>query len=184
MARLSRTPGEGQNPLFDEAFEPFVPEQPGSPAEEVIPDVPGALVDIRYRAQELGAAFLALNAANRSAGLQQAGSSDPHRTTFDRRYGARRARQMVEGAVDREDSHLRDARTHFYRAAGYNALVASGYDEREAGNVVSELYRAFTARYGVGVTVASVRNRASRNITSSANHIVTGRPARRRRVAR
>ncbi len=105
-------------------------------------------VDLAERAVELDKALLALGKHSQRTGLQIAGAeSSPLRRSIEERYDDD-TDKVVEGAANSKHRLLTEAKQHFARAIGMQAMVASGMQTKiEARQSAKEDFGQFLQRY-------------------------------------
>lgn len=111
--------------------------------DEVYPSV-----DLVERAKYLDQTLADLGKHGRSLGLQMAGAKDsPLRKGVEARYGTD-TDQVVEGAYNTGELAMKDAKRHFAKAIGMEAVIAAGVQtEKAAKESAKEDFDRFTQKY-------------------------------------
>ncbi|MDQ5885998.1 MAG: hypothetical protein QG628_395 [Patescibacteria group bacterium] len=152
-----KTPGPGQSEMFVQGSVDRHLEMPAhvdsiqtqGPETTLVSDsTQFPSVDLAERAVELDKALLALGKHSQRTGLQIAGAeSSTLRRGIEDRYGDA-TDQVVEGAANSKDRLMTQAKQHFARAIGMQAMVASGMQtDTDAKQSTKEDFGQFLQRY-------------------------------------
>lgn len=162
------SPDQGE--LFD-LFAQAAPESvgPTTPLSDLDYLTEPVAVDVAKRAEYIGLALKALNAANSRAGLQSANAT-PHREEIGRRYGSATS-AVIAGAELNEGQYMRKARRHLDIASGRYALAAAGLPGERAAQLAAREFQDFRGEFGIGIADAPIRNKTAKNLQASADYI-------------
>lgn len=162
-SRRNLQPGPDQESFFS----PSVGVLPPVDMNKVPTIVSGAYHSLDDRASYFETAIREINQANSRAGLQKNANGSGMEELINR-YGPA-VDHVLDGALANERRHVQRAKANVMKLAGVAILDQAGFPQISVRRMSTQMYRTFTALYGVDITIDEVRSEAAAKVRRTAD---------------